>query len=148
VIISAPPAKLRNLEEAQNEMTVSLRELTERATGHGKFAVVSGLILFLSGCQDSRVTNLEQRVNQLESETRELKSERAADDDAARRTKLEACVEEVSTDFQRNLVSNGTKQRNGSYNVPVPTLAEMQRNKQGKIRECQLQYSPETTLGN
>jgi outer membrane murein-binding lipoprotein Lpp len=107
-------------------------------------AVVVAMILFLSGCQDSRVTNLEQRVNQLESETRELKSERAAksaDDDATRRTKLEACVEDVNADFQHNLVSNGTKHRNGSYNVPVPTLAEMQRQKQVEIETRRLLYS-------
>jgi hypothetical protein len=101
-----------------------------------------GFSLF-SGCQDSRVTNLEQRVNQLESKTRELESERtkSVDEDASRRTQLEACVEEVSTDFQRSLVSNGTKQRNGSYNVPVPTLAEMERQKQVQIETCHLLYS-------
>ena len=70
------------------------------------------ICLSLCGCQDSRVTNLEQRVNQLESKTRELESERnkSADEDATRRTKLEACVEEANADFQRNLVINGSNE--------------------------------------
>ena len=101
------------------------------------------MILSLSGSQDSRVTNLEQRVNQVENKTRELESQRtkSADENASIRAKLEAGVEEASTDFQRNLVSNGTKQRNGSYNVPVPTLAKMQRQKQVEIETCRLLYS-------
>ncbi len=99
--------------------------------------------LSLTGCQDTRVTNLEKRVDHLEQSIHQLESERnkTADDDAARRAKLESCVAEANAAFERNMVSNGTKQRNGSYNVPVPVLSEMQRVKQGKIEECRLLYS-------
>jgi hypothetical protein len=109
-----------------------------------KAVVVVGAALCLSaGCQDTRVTNLEQRVKNLEDKARQLESERAksSDGDAARRAKLEGCVAEANADFQKNLVGNGTKARNGSYNVPVPVLTEMQRQKQGKIEECRLLYS-------
>jgi outer membrane murein-binding lipoprotein Lpp len=99
-------------------------------------------ILYLAGCQDTRVSNLEQRVNHLEQSVHELESQRDkhADDDQARRQKLEACVAEANAEFDRNIAGNGTKLRNGTYNVPVPVVTEMQRQKQGKIDECRLLY--------
>lgn len=100
-------------------------------------------LLLLGGCQDSRVTDLEKRVEHLEKTTHQLEADRtkAADDDSARRAKLETCVEDANSAFQTDMVSNGTKQRNGSYNVPVPVLEQMERRKQGKIEECRLLYS-------
>lgn len=102
------------------------------------FVALSG-----SGCQDARISNLEQRVSQLERTTRELEAERnkAAEGETARRAKLENCVADANGDFEKYLVANGAKQKNGSYNVPVPVLAELQRVKQGKIEECKLLYS-------
>ena len=102
------------------------------------------LLLFLfGGCQDNRVTNLEKRVERLEKTTQQLEAERtkAPDDDSARRAKLEGCVADANSAFQTDMVSNGTKQRNGSYNVSVPVLEQMERRKQGKIEECRLLYS-------
>jgi hypothetical protein len=100
-------------------------------------------VLSFTGCQETRVTNLEKRVDHLEQTVHQLKADRtkAADDDSERRAKLESCVAEANAAFERNMVSNGTKQRNGSYNVPVPVLSEMQRVKQGRIEECRLLYS-------
>jgi hypothetical protein len=110
-----------------------------------KNVVVAGAALLClgAGCQDTRVTNLEQRVNRLDESVRRLELERtkSSADDAARRAKLENCVAEANTEFQRNVVSNGTKARNGSYNVPIPAITEMQKQKQGKIEECRLLYS-------
>lgn len=101
------------------------------------------LLLSLAGCQDARVTNLEKRFDHLEQTVHQLEADRTrvADDDSARRAKLESCVAEANAAFERNMVSNGTKQRNGSYNVPVPVLEQMERQKQGKIEECRLLYS-------
>ncbi|SRR6266849_6573522 len=101
------------------------------------------LLLSLTGCRDTRVTNLEKRVDHLEQTIHQLEADRtkAADDDSARRAKLESCVAEANATFQKSMVSNGTKQRDGSYNVPVPVVSEMQRVKQGKIEECRLLYS-------
>lgn len=95
------------------------------------------------GCQDSRVTALEQRVGRLEQSIRQLESEhdKTDKDESARRAKLESCVAEANAAFDRNIAGNGTKTRSGSYSVPVPVLAEMQRQKQGKIEECRLLYS-------
>jgi|SRR2546427_12926463 len=101
------------------------------------------LLFSLAGCQDTRLSNLEKRVDHLEQAVHQLEAARtkAADDDSARRAKLESCVAEANAAFERNMVSNGTKQRNGSYTVLVPVLNEMQRVKQGKIEECRLLYS-------
>jgi hypothetical protein len=95
------------------------------------------------GCQDSRVTALEQRVSRLEQSVNQLDAERDKINTAesARREKLESCVAEANATFDRNVASNGTRARNGSYNVPVPVVTEMQRQKQGKIEECRLLYS-------
>ncbi len=108
-----------------------------------KLVIAIAAALSLTGCQDTRVTNLEKRVNHLEQTVHQLEADRtkAADDDSSRRAKLESCVAEANAAFQRNMVSNGTRQRNGSYNVPVPVLSEMQRVKQGKIEECRLLYA-------
>ncbi|SRR5713226_4268373 len=82
-------------------------------------------------------------VKQLEERTRQLEAERTknANDYDIRRLKLEKCVSEANADFQKNLENNGKKARNGSYNVPVPLLEQMQRQKQSKIEECRLLYS-------
>lgn len=102
-----------------------------------------GLLFVVAGCQDSRVPALEQRVKQLEERTRQLEADRtkSTNDEDARRLKLENCVAEANDDFQRNVSNNGTKARNGSYNVPVPLLEQAQRQKQAKIEECRLLYS-------
>jgi hypothetical protein len=107
--------------------------------------VVGFALLSLSeaGCDDKRIKNLEQRVKQLEEHTSQLEAERtkSTNDDDVRRLKLENCVADANADFQRNLENNGTKARNGSYNVPVPLLEQMQRQKQSKIEECRILYS-------
>ncbi len=94
------------------------------------------------GCQDSLVPALEQRVARLEQSVHQLESERdrGVSDESPRRAKLEGCVAAANVEFQNNVAGNGTKARNGSYSVPVGVLAEMQRQKQGKIEECKLLY--------
>ncbi len=101
------------------------------------------LPFLLGGCRDNRVSNLEKRVEHLEQTIHQLEADRtkAADDDSARRAKLESCVADANSAFQTDMVSNGTKQRNGSYNVSVPVLEQMERRKQGRIEECRLLYS-------
>jgi hypothetical protein len=95
------------------------------------------------GCQDSRVPNLEQRVSRLEQSVQQLESERdkAGKDDSDRRAKLESCVAHANANFDSTLASNGTKNGRGSYSVPVAVLAEMQKQKQGKVEECRLLYA-------
>lgn len=39
---------------------------------------------------------------------------------------------------------NGKKQADGSYNVPVPVLEQMQRQRESKIERCKLLYSKKT----
>jgi hypothetical protein len=95
------------------------------------------------GCQDSRVTPLEQRVNRLEQTVQQLEAEqnKTSNDEVARRAKLENCVAGANAAFDSSIISNGTRSRNGSYSVPVPVEAEMLRQKQAKIEECRLLYS-------
>jgi predicted RNase H-like nuclease (RuvC/YqgF family) len=97
----------------------------------------------VAGCEDSCVPALEQRVKQLEGRIHQLEAERTknVEDNSALRAKLESCVADANADFQKNSESNGTKARNGSYNVSVPLLEQMQRQKQSKIEECRLLYS-------
>jgi hypothetical protein len=106
------------------------------------------LLLFpLAGCQDTRVTNLEKRVDHLEQAIHQLEADKtkATDEDPARRAKvlegmLEICVA-ADDAFERHMVSKSTKRRDGSYKVPVPVLTEMQREKQDMIEECRRLYS-------
>jgi hypothetical protein len=106
-------------------------------------ATVLWIMAFGAGCRDERVTNLEQRVNSLEQQIHQLESERnkSTSDESARRAKLESCVLAADAGYQRNMISNGTKARNGSYDVPVPLVAAMEKQKQGKIEECKLLYA-------
>jgi hypothetical protein len=89
------------------------------------------------------VKNLEERVSVLEEKTHQLESEKAKSsaNNEARQLKLENCVDEANMEFQKDVVSNGTKGRNGLYSVPVPIQSEMEKKKQGKIEECRLLYS-------
>jgi outer membrane murein-binding lipoprotein Lpp len=101
-------------------------------------------ILVLAGCQDtSKMSDLEKRVGSLEESIRHLEADRtkATDEESLKRARLEGCVADANADFDSNMIHNGTKQRNGSYNVPVPALEQMQRQKQSKIEECRLLYS-------
>lgn len=115
----------------------------ERAMAKGFLVAAITSALSLTGCQDTRVTNLEKRVGNLEQTLHQLEADKtkAADDDSARRAKLESCVADANAAFQTDMIINGTKQRNGSYNVSVPVLEQMERRKQGKIEECRLLYS-------
>jgi NADP-dependent 3-hydroxy acid dehydrogenase YdfG len=101
------------------------------------------LLIPLAGCQDNRVTTLEKRVDRLEQTVHQLEADKTktVDDDVARRAKLESCVADANAAFQTDMVSNGTRQRNGSYNVSVPVLEQMERRKQTKVEECRLLYS-------
>ena len=107
------------------------------------FISAAALLCLTSGCQDSRTANLEQRVSHLEERIHKLEVDRtnSADESAARRTKLENCVADANSEFDKNVANNGTKNKNGTYSVDVPLAAEMQKQKQTKIEECRLLYS-------
>jgi septal ring factor EnvC (AmiA/AmiB activator) len=89
------------------------------------------------------VPALEQRIDRLEQNVRQLESERAktANDESERRAKLERCVAEANAAYDQSLARNGTKTGKGLYSVPITVSAEMQSQKQSKIEECKLLYS-------
>jgi outer membrane murein-binding lipoprotein Lpp len=103
---------------------------------------VLATLLSLTGCRNTRVIDLEKRVDALEQDVRQLQTDRAkaADNDLARRAKMENCVAEANATFDKWMASNGTRQGNG-YNVPVTIVEQIQRQKQGKFDECRLLYS-------
>ena len=110
-----------------------------------------------TGCQDSRVTNLErrltgleqqvtgleQRLIRLEQSTQKLESElkKSADEESNRSAKLPGCLSDANAAYEENVMKNGTKDRNGTYYVPPQLLDELRRQKQAKIEECKLLYS-------
>ena len=106
-------------------------------------AVLAILALTTACQQDARLTSLEQRVSRLEQSARQFEAgrDKNAADESARRAKLESCVGEANAAYDRNIVSNGTKGRNGNYSVPVTVASEMNKLKQSKIEECKLLYS-------
>jgi hypothetical protein len=97
-------------------------------------------VLLIAGCQDSRVPALEQRVKQLEEQVKQLEEAhtKASDADLERRTSLAGCICDANANFQKDLEHNGTKLRNGSYNVPVPVLEQMRQQQQMKIEQCKI----------
>lgn len=105
--------------------------------------ILMAAIVSLSGCRDERVTSLEKRVENLEQAFQKLEAQqnKSADEDAARRAKLESCVSEANAEFQSSAGRNGTRQANSTYNIPLPLLEQMQRQRQAKIEECRLLYS-------
>jgi hypothetical protein len=109
-----------------------------------RIAMLTGaLVLCLTtGCEDARIANLEKRVSQLEEKNRQLESnkEKSSEESTARQVKLENCVAQAEAEFQKDVVGNGTKTRNGLYSVPVPVQSAMESKKRGKIEECRLLY--------
>lgn len=108
------------------------------------------LAFIVAGCEDKRVSALEQRIKQLEDRVQQLQQlevelekeqVKKADQDSLRRSKLESCAADVNSEFENSLKRNGTQTGKGSYDVPVPVLEQMQRQKQSKIDECRLLYA-------
>jgi outer membrane murein-binding lipoprotein Lpp len=99
-------------------------------------------LLALAGCDDRQVSDLDQRVRTLEKSVQQMQaSQKEIADDAAKvRTHLQVCIFEANSKFQESLEGNGTKRRDGSYDVPIPIMAEMERQKRDKIEECKVLY--------
>jgi hypothetical protein len=133
---------LKNLEAVQ-KFELSSSRLTKWLIGLTVMLVVLTIVITCYTVVLALKEPIISDVKQLEERTRQLEAERTknANDDDVRRLKLENCVSEANADFQKNLENNGKKARNGSYNVPVPLLEQMQRQKQSKMEECRLLYS-------
>jgi outer membrane murein-binding lipoprotein Lpp len=109
----------------------------------GAIAIGLSIVALSTGCQDARVTRIEQRVDRLEQNVNQLESEHnsIAQEESARRAKLETCVADANTTFDKNVVSNGTRTRSGTHSLPVASLNELTKEKKDKIEECKLLYS-------
>lgn len=108
---------------------------------------VCPLAIFLSlipliGCNDHRVSDLDQRVKTLEKSVQEMQTsqKQGAEEGSKRQTQLQVCIFEANSKFQQSLEGNGRKRRDGSYDVPIPVMAEMERQKSDKIEECKVLY--------
>jgi hypothetical protein len=110
-----------------------------------RFFFVFAVIVFLVsvvGCQDKRVAPLEQRVGELEVKMKLLETERAkaADAQSQKEFVFKACVQNANDEYFQDVKANGTRTRNGAYDMPVVTAREIDRRKQQKIEECKLLY--------
>jgi len=107
-----------------------------------RFVALLALASTITGCEDKRITNLENRVGFLEARTKQLETEktRAADQQSQRELDLRNCVEDANAEYRANIASNGTKTSRGGYSLPVAAMNALDRQKQSKIEECKLLY--------
>lgn len=104
---------------------------------------IAGLVVcaLFGGCQQNnplemRVSRLEQKVTQLEAESRKRLNE-----DAEERQKFESCVKDADTTYRQDIERNGTRiGRTNDFSVPASVLAELRRIKAEKLDECKLLY--------
>lgn len=112
-----------------------------------KLAVVLLISSLFTGCTDSRrLDSLEKRVDALENQaaqraaTTKDAAEREQADRQARNMLWDMCRDGANKKFNRNLRLNGTKHKDGSYSVSVPTLQLMEQQKQNDLADCDRQY--------
>src|ERR1035437_8211984 len=106
------------------------------------FLALLALTSIAIGCDDKRIQNLEKRVSNLVEKTKPLESDKikAADEASQKEFLLKACVADANDQYQKNIVSNGTKGRGGTYSLPITAMNALDRQKQSKIEECKLLY--------
>jgi|ERR1019366_776084 hypothetical protein len=104
--------------------------------------VVLILLLVTTGCQDKRVAPLEQRVGELEVKVKllEVQQAKSADEKSQKEFVFKACVQNANDEYYQDVKANGTRTKNGAYDMPVVTAHEIDRRKQQKIEECKLLY--------
>jgi hypothetical protein len=106
------------------------------------FIALLTLGLMTTGCEDKRIPALEKRVGDLEQKTKQLEADKtkAADEQSQKEVNLQVCVAAANDQYQQNIMSNGTKSRDGRYSVPTVVMTELDHQKQSKIEECRLLY--------
>jgi len=99
-------------------------------------------IIGFVGCNDQRVSELDRRVKVLEASVQQVQADqkKIADADSKRQSELQLCIFQADSKFQESLNGNGQKRRDGSYDVPIPVMAEMERQKHDQIEECKVLY--------
>ncbi len=110
-----------------------------------------------TGCSDNRTTALEQRVAGLEqritgldrhiaaleqnSEKLEAELKRIAAEEPSRRGLLQGCLSGADAAYERAVMDNGRKERDGTYSLPGPLLDQLRKQKEEKIEKCNQLYS-------
>jgi DNA-binding protein H-NS len=107
-----------------------------------RLILTAAALLVFVGCNDTRVTILEQRLSQLEEKVRKVESEQSnkRESESANREQLETCVQNATAAYNEDLIRNGTKNSKG-YSVPIPLMNQIENQKREKIDECKLLYS-------
>ena len=103
---------------------------------------VATILVGATGCQDKRLADLDQRIAQLEVKVKllEIQRDKAADQQSQKESDFKICLQAANDDYFKDVKANGTRTKNGSYDLPVVTAREIERHKQQKIEECKLLY--------
>ena len=99
------------------------------------------VVTFACGCQDGRLGALEKRVSDLEATVKDLQAEqkKVADARSQRDEEFKSCVNAADDAYYATIRGNGTKENSG-YNVSLPVMQQIEREKQAKLEECKLLY--------
>jgi len=94
------------------------------------------LLVAAQGCDDRRVSDLDQRVKALEQSVKSLQMAQGkiTEAEAKRHTQLEVCIFEANSKFQASLDQNGAKHGDGA------TAADIEKQKRDAIEQCKAQY--------
>jgi len=100
------------------------------------------LSIAVAGCDDRRVSDLDQRLKAVEQSVKQLQSvqSKIAEEQSKKQTQLQVCIFQANVKFQGSLEGNGKKRRDGTYDVPMAAMAEMERQKRDEIEECKVLY--------
>src|ERR1700730_17615723 len=100
------------------------------------------LSMAVVGCDDRRVSDLDQRVKALEQSVKQLQSvqNKIAEEQSKRQTQLQVCIFQAESKFQGSAEGNGKKRRDGSYDIPMAAMSEMEKQKRDAIEECKVLY--------
>jgi hypothetical protein len=98
--------------------------------------------IVLAGCDNRRISDLDQRVKALEQSVKQLQSaqRKIGEEESKRHTQLQVCIFEANSKFQGSLDRNGKRRGDGTYDVPAATMAEMERQKRDEVEQCKVLY--------
>jgi len=82
--------------------------------------------------EKQKYTDAKEREATTEAEAKVANETRASN--------LSWCLAQVDLDFQKDVQNNGTRSKNGSYNVPTEVANGLMRKKENAISECHRQF--------
>jgi hypothetical protein len=82
------------------------------------YLFVAIILSLATGCEDTRVAPLEQRVGELEVKVKALEADRAkaADENSQKESAFRTCIQNATDEYSEEVKANGTRTKNGTYN--------------------------------